>query len=94
MNGDSTKQKEKFIPLSAEQFITKYSDKRSQKKKLFQKLVFAQSDMSSACRACELFLDKVGLPEKSNPDKTAGITNPIFLPMLEAIIISKARPRA
>ena len=92
MNGDSTKKNEKFVPLKAEQFITNYSDKRSQKKKLFQKLVFAQSDMSSACRACELFLDKVGMPEKSNPDKTVGIGNPLFLPMLEAIIISYSRP--
>jgi hypothetical protein len=82
----------KFIPLESEQFVTKHSERRSRKKKLFQKLVLAQSDVHSGFKACELFMEKIGLPEIANRKETAGMSNPLYLPLLDAIIISYSRP--
>ena len=92
MSGGLNSKKEKFVPLQSEQFITKYSDKRSRKKKLFQKLVLAHSDIHSAYETCELFLEKVAAGERSENTVKVGLNNPLYLPLLEAIIISYARP--
>jgi hypothetical protein len=92
MSGDSNIKKEKFVPLTSEQFITKYSNKRSRRKKLFQKLVLAQSDIHSAYKTCELFLEKVAAGQDSKNTVKVGLDNPLYLPLLEAIIISYPRP--
>jgi len=93
MNEDSNNKKERFVPLESEQFITKYSiNKRSRRKILFQKLVLAQSDIHSAYTTCELFLEKVAAGEDSKNTVKVGLNNPLYLPLLEAIVISYARP--
>src|ERR1035437_6337827 len=91
MSEDSNNKKEKFVPLASEQFITKYSNKRSRRKKLFQKLVLAHADIHSAYETCELFLEKVAAGEDSKNTVKVGLNNPLYLPLLEAIIISYAR---
>ena len=92
MNEDSNNKKEKFIPLTSEQFITKFSNKRSRRKKLLQKLVLAHTDIHSAYKTCELFLEKVAAGQDSKNTVKVGLDNPLYLPLLEAIIISYARP--
>ena len=84
--------KEKFIPLTSEQFVTKFSEKRSRRKKLFQKLVLAQSDIHSAYTICELFREKVVAGTRPEDTVEVGLNNPLYLPLLQAIVISYARP--
>jgi hypothetical protein len=59
---------------------------------VFQRLVLAHSDIDSAYRTCELFGEKVALAEKHNYEPTAGFSNPLYSPLVEAIVISYARP--
>ena len=92
MKEDSNKPKIKFTPLQSEQFVTKFSSKRSEKKKLFHKLVLAQSDMHSAYKTCELFMEKVWQLEIAKPREIAGFQNPLYFPLLQALVISYARP--
>jgi hypothetical protein len=92
MNEESKGRKEKFVPIESEQFITKYSDKRSRRKKLFQKLALAHFDVDSAYKTCELFLEKVAAGKLSEKTVEVGMGNPLYLPLLEAMIISYSRP--
>lgn len=84
--------KEKFVPLESEQFVTKFSPKRSKQKKLFQKLALAHFDIHSAYQTCELFLEKVAAGMQSNKTVQVGMENPLYLPLLEAMVISYSRP--
>lgn len=92
MNTNQQGKREKFIPLESDQFVTRFSEKRSRKKRLFQKLVLAQSDIHSAYEICKLFGERVASGARPEDTVRVGLNNPLYLPLLQAIVISYARP--
>ena len=92
MSGDASNKKQASTTLLSDQFVAKSSGTRAQKKRLFQKLVLAHFDIHSAYETCEVFLERVAKGSQSRDTVQVGMNNPLYLPLLEAIIISYSRP--
>jgi hypothetical protein len=84
--------KRKWLPLSGDGFATKFSVPRSEKKREIYKLILAQSDIGAAFRTCEHFLTVIGPHAAKSRGRYAGMDHPLYYPLLEAIVISYARP--
>ena len=84
--------KRKRTTLVGNGFVTKTSLARSEKKREIYKLILAQSDIWDACKTCEHFLTVIGPHAAKNSGPYAGMNHPLYYPLLEAIVISYARP--
>jgi hypothetical protein len=82
----------KWAPLSGDVFATKFSAPRSEKKREIYKLILAQSDIGDAFRTCDHFLAVIGPRAAKSSGRYAGMDHPLYYPLLEAIVISYARP--
>ena len=78
--------------MSGAGFATKFSALRSEKKHTIYRLILAQSDIGNAFRTCEHFLGVIGPLAAKSSGRYAGMDHPLYYPLLEAIVISYARP--
>lgn len=92
MSEEPISPKKKFEPIVGEGFVIKPSKSRADKKRELHKLILAHSDVHAAYKACEHFLSIFGNHPQKNRSNYAGMDNPLFQPLIEAIVISYARP--
>ena len=92
MRASLSQPKKKWSSLSGDGFVTKFSRCRSEKKREIYKLILAQSDVGDAFRTCEHFLAVIGPHAAKSSSRYAGMDHPLYYPLLEAIVISYARP--
>jgi hypothetical protein len=70
--------------------LSKPSQGRGGIKRELKKLMLAHSDVHGAYSTCELFLKIFGSAKAEGP--YGGMDDPLYRPLIEAIIISYARP--
>lgn len=85
-------EKRKFIPLSGDGFQTGFSNTRAERKRELHKMILAHSDVHAAFKAAEHFLSIMVPYARTNQTEYAGMDHPVYSPLVEAIVISYARP--
>lgn len=92
MNQPLNAPKKKYTPIKGESFIAKSCLARSEQKRELHKLMLAQCDIDGARKTCEHLLTLIGSHTSAVTGSHAGVDHPLYYPLMEAIVISYARP--
>lgn len=81
-----------YTPKAGDGFITRVQPSRRDKKDELRKIILAHSDINAAYDTAIHFLNVVLMGSRYQSGSKMGMDNPLYQPLLSAIVVSYAKP--